>query len=132
MFAGGVPIFSETTDLIISPERGKAVARCLGEHSAVILRNHGIVTAGHCIEETVWLALKLERACKVQLLAEAAGGPKLVADGEDLKKKSRRSNRGDLHTNAFNYLFRRWCRHCGQDVPAPTAVTTYEMKRGEG
>ena len=57
---GEVPIFSETTDLIISAERGRAVAQCLGDRPALILRNHGIVTAGHCIEETVWLALKLD------------------------------------------------------------------------
>ena len=42
-FAGGrLPIFSETTDLIVNPERGKAVAHCLGPHDALILRNHGI------------------------------------------------------------------------------------------
>ena len=128
VFVDGVPIFDETTDLIINQERGRAVARCLGRHPALILRNHGIVTAGHCIEEAVWLALKLERACRVQLLAEAAGGPKLLAAGQDLKKKSGRANRSDLHTNVFNYLVRRWtCAHCGGEVKSPTQVTTYEM-----
>ena len=49
-------------------------------------------------------------------LAEAAGGPKLLADGDDLRQKSRRANRTDLHTNVFNYLLRRWkCQHCHQD-----------------
>ena len=67
IFNDGVPVFSETTDLIIDPARGKAVARCLGDRQALILRNHGIVTAGRSIEEAVWLALKLERACRVQL-----------------------------------------------------------------
>jgi ribulose-5-phosphate 4-epimerase/fuculose-1-phosphate aldolase len=99
IFNDGVPVFSETTDLIIDPARGKAVARCLGDRHALILRNHGIVTAG-----------------RVQLLAQAAGGPKLLADGDDLRQKSRRANRIDLHTNVFNYLVRRWkCRHCPQD-----------------
>ena len=46
MFSAGVPIFSETTDLIINQERGKAVAKALGQGGVVILRNHGIVTAG--------------------------------------------------------------------------------------
>ncbi len=116
IFNDGVPVFSETTDLFIDPARGKAVARCLGDRHALILRNHGIVTAGRSIEEAVWLALKLKRACRVQLLAEAAGGPKPLADGDDLRQKSRRANRTDLHTNVFNYLVRRWkCRHCHQD-----------------
>jgi len=114
VFADGVPIFDETTDLIINQERGRAVARCLGGHAALILRNHGIVTAGHCIEQAVWLALKLERACRVQLLAEWAGGPKLVADGEDLQEKNKRGRRGDLYTNVFNYLVRSWCRVHGK------------------
>jgi L-ribulose-5-phosphate 4-epimerase len=109
-----LPVFSETTDLIVTLERGKAVARCLGPHSAAVLRNHGIVTAGRSIEEAVWLALKLERACRVQLLAEWAGGPKLVAEGEDLEQKNRRGSRGDLYTNVFNYLVRSWCRLYGK------------------
>ena len=114
IFSAGVPVFAETTDLIIDQARGRAVARCLADHQVLILRNHGIVTAGRSIEEAVWLALKLERACRVQLLAEAAGGPKLLASGEDLANKSRRANRADLHTNVFNYLVRRWqCRHGG-------------------
>jgi len=70
IFCAGVPVFSETTDLIIDQARGRAVTRCLGDHQALILRNHGIVTAGRSIEEAVWLALKLERACRVQLMAE--------------------------------------------------------------
>ena len=88
-----LPVFSETTDLIVTPERGKAVARCLGQNNAVLLRNHGIVAAGRSIEEAVWIALKLERACRVQLMAEWAGGPKLVAEGEDLEKKNKRGSR---------------------------------------
>src|SRR6202012_5752947 len=42
-------VFSETTDLIVDPERGRSVARHLGENGAVLLRNHGIVTAGRSI-----------------------------------------------------------------------------------
>ncbi|MFL5063254.1 MAG: class II aldolase/adducin family protein [Xanthobacteraceae bacterium] len=121
-----LPIFSETTDLIITQARGQAVAHCLGECPALILRNHGIVTAGRSIEEAVWIALKLEKACRVQMLAEAAGGPKLVAEGEDLQKKRKRSNRPDLHTNVFNYLVRRWhCAH-GAEVKVPH-VKAFEM-----
>ena len=125
-FVGNLPIFAETTDLIIDQPRGMAVARCLGPHAALILRNHGIVTAGASIEEAVWVALKLEKACRMQLIAESAGGPKLVVEGDDLAKKAKRSNRGDLHRNVFDYLVRRWrCVCCGEQVDAPH-VTTHE------
>jgi L-ribulose-5-phosphate 4-epimerase len=125
---GRLPVFSETTDLIISQERGRAVARCLGGNAALILRNHGIVAAGGSIEEAVWIAIKLERACQLQLLAESAGGPKLLADGEDLSKKRQRGNRTDQHNNTFSYLVRKWrCLCSGEIMPAPN-VTAFENK----
>src|SRR5438046_6956519 len=37
-----LPVFAETTDLIVTPERGAAVAHRLGGHTALLLRNHGI------------------------------------------------------------------------------------------
>jgi L-ribulose-5-phosphate 4-epimerase len=106
-------VFSETTDLIIDPERGKSVAKHLGNNSAVLLRNHGIVTAGGSIEEAVWLAVRLERACQCQLLTEAAGGPRLLVDASDLEKKNKRGTRPDNYNNVFSYLVRCWCREHG-------------------
>jgi L-ribulose-5-phosphate 4-epimerase len=117
MFSAGVPIFSETTDLIVTQARGKAVARTLGQGGALILRNHGIVTAGRTIEEAVFLAIKLERACRIQLLAEWAGGPRLFVKDEELADKRKRTNRGDSQRNAFSYLVRRWHLRCGCEVP---------------
>jgi L-fuculose-phosphate aldolase len=105
-FHNRLPVFSETTDLIIDQTRGKAVAGCLGPNQALLLRNHGVVTAASSIEEAVWVALKLEKACKVQLMAEWAGGPKLTAHTADIEPKNKRANRGDLHVNVFNYLAR--------------------------
>ena len=117
MFSAGVPIFSETTDLIVNQERGKAVARTLGDKGALILRNHGIVTAGSTIEHAVFLAIKLEKACRIQMLAEQAGGPKLFVKEEELAAKRSRTNRGDSQGNAFSYLVRRWHLRCNCEVP---------------
>ena len=44
------------------------------------------------------------------IFSAGASGPKLLADGDDLRQKSRRANRTDLHMNVFNYLVRRWHR----------------------
>jgi len=106
-FVGNLPIFSETTDLIIDQPRGRAVARCLADRPALLLRNHGIVTAAPTMEEAVWLALKLNQACHVQLMAEWAGGPKFVGDPEQAKIKGAYASRPDLHAGAFNYVLRR-------------------------
>jgi L-fuculose-phosphate aldolase len=43
-------------------ERGKAVAKCLGDRNALILRNHGIVAAGRTVEEAVGRAQARARA----------------------------------------------------------------------
>lgn len=106
-FANGLPVFEETTELIITEARGKAVARTMGGHGALILRNHGIVTAAPSMEEAVFLALKLNQACHAQLLAEWAGGPKLVGQGAEAKVKGAYANRPDIHTGVFNYVLRR-------------------------
>lgn len=87
---GSLPVFSETSDLIVDQVRGKAVARALGEHNALLLRNHGLVTAGRTIEEATVLALFLERACKTQLMVEMCGGAKHFSTDTDAKAKKGR------------------------------------------
>src|SRR5919197_1021212 len=67
-----VPRFNETTDLIVTPELGKAVARTLGDRPALFLVNHGIVTAGASIEEAVVNALLLDKIARAQLMLPGA------------------------------------------------------------
>jgi L-fuculose-phosphate aldolase len=106
-FAKGLPVFDETTELIITSARGKSVARALGNFGALLLRNHGIVTAAASMEEAVFLALKLNQACHMQLMAEWAGGPKLVGDPEQAKTKGAYAARPDIFNSIFNYVLRR-------------------------
>src|SRR5205085_12290183 len=129
MFSAGVPIFSETTDLITDQPRGKMVAKALGQGKVVILRNHGIVTAGASVEEAVFLAIKLERACRIQMLAESAGGPKLFVKEEELAAKRSRTNRGDSQGNALSYLVRRWHLRCNCQVPREYQATLDNFDR---
>jgi ribulose-5-phosphate 4-epimerase/fuculose-1-phosphate aldolase len=71
-------LFDEYTGVVLDPEEGKRIAHALGERKAVILRNHGLLTAGHSVEEAVWWFVTMERTCQAQLLAEAAGTPVLI------------------------------------------------------
>jgi L-fuculose-phosphate aldolase len=63
-----IPRFDETTDLINSPERGRAMAKALGSSDALLLVSHGIVTSGTTIERAAINALLLDRAARAQLL----------------------------------------------------------------
>ena len=105
LFHAGVPVFSETADLIIDQSRGKAVARVMADSDVLIMRNHGIVTAGRTIEEATVLALFLERACKAQLMVEACGGAKHLCSHDDAVAKAGRML--SQRAKVFEYLVRR-------------------------
>ncbi len=60
-------------------ERERLLAS-LGEHRAMILRNHGLLTVGRTIPETFLRLYRLERACQVQLDAAAAGTLRRLPD----------------------------------------------------
>jgi ribulose-5-phosphate 4-epimerase/fuculose-1-phosphate aldolase len=72
-------LFDDYTGVVLDPEEGKRIAHALGDHKAVILRNHGLLTVGHSVAEAVWWFVTMERSCQAQLLAEAAGTPVLIA-----------------------------------------------------
>jgi len=66
-FEYGVPIFPDSNG-INNEGLAQRMAECLGKHSAVFLRAHGIVVAGRSLEGTCVSAIQLERACADQLL----------------------------------------------------------------
>jgi ribulose-5-phosphate 4-epimerase/fuculose-1-phosphate aldolase len=71
-------VFDDYTGVVLDVEEGKRIAHALGEHKAVILRNHGLLTVGQSVDEAVWWFITMERSCQVQLMAEAAGTPKPI------------------------------------------------------
>lgn len=91
-----VPRFDETTDLIVTPQRGKAVARTLGARPVLFLVSHGIVTVGASIEEAVVNALLLDKAARAQLMLPAAVPAVWTTDEEALVKRERIYNAPNL------------------------------------
>jgi ribulose-5-phosphate 4-epimerase/fuculose-1-phosphate aldolase len=81
-------LFDDYTGVVLDVEEGKRIAVSLGEAKAVILRNHGLLTVGHSVDEAVWWFVTMERSCQVQLLAEAAGTPVLI--DEDMARSTAR------------------------------------------
>ncbi len=71
-------LFEDYTGVVLEPEEGKRIAQTLGNNKAVILRNHGLLTVGHSVDEAAWWFITMERTCQAQLLAEAAGKPILI------------------------------------------------------
>jgi ribulose-5-phosphate 4-epimerase/fuculose-1-phosphate aldolase len=71
-------LFNDYTGVVLKLEEGKRIAETLGNHKAAILRNHGLLTVGHSVDEAAWWFITMERTCQAQMLAEAAGKPELI------------------------------------------------------
>ena len=67
-------------------ERERLVAD-LGDKSVMILRNHGLLTAGVSVEHAFQQLQQLERACNIQIAAQAAGNAALIFPPVDVVEK---------------------------------------------
>jgi ribulose-5-phosphate 4-epimerase/fuculose-1-phosphate aldolase len=72
-------VFDDYTGVVYETSEGERIAQALGNHKAAILRNHGLLTVGHTVDEAVWWFITMDRSCHAQLLAEAAGDPIPIA-----------------------------------------------------
>jgi ribulose-5-phosphate 4-epimerase/fuculose-1-phosphate aldolase len=77
-FYGDHSVFDDYTGVVLDLQEGKRIAHALGDGKAVILRNHGLLTVGHSVDEAAFWFITMERSCQVQLMAEAAGTPVLI------------------------------------------------------
>ena len=92
--------------LISTPTLGDAVAAELGAANGILLPSHGAVTVGVDIASAVMYSVLLERACRTELAALAAGGPKLwSSEDETAAKRDEVWNSAQLEAG-FRYLVR--------------------------
>jgi ribulose-5-phosphate 4-epimerase/fuculose-1-phosphate aldolase len=71
-------LFDDFKGVVLDTGEGARIADALGQHKAVILKNHGILTVGPSVEAAAWWYIALDNACHAQLLAEAAGTPQPI------------------------------------------------------
>ncbi len=107
LFHNAVGLYTDTIRLIRSEEMGAGVARALGPHLAVLLQNHGAVTAGKTIAEAVVGMIMLENAATIQMIAEAAGETRPLFPEADIEKLRHDISRLDQFDVNFDYLVRR-------------------------
>jgi ribulose-5-phosphate 4-epimerase/fuculose-1-phosphate aldolase len=79
MFYGSHSLYDDFNGVVLDEEEGRNVATALGAtNKAVILQNHGFLTVGATVDEAAFLFISAEHSAQAQLLAEAAGTPKLI------------------------------------------------------
>lgn len=59
---------------------GESLAQAVGDNKAILMKNHGILTVGKTVDEAAYWFVSMEKACQVQLAAEAAGKPGLIGE----------------------------------------------------
>jgi ribulose-5-phosphate 4-epimerase/fuculose-1-phosphate aldolase len=58
----------------LSDEEKPRLVADLGQNNALILRNHGLLTAGPTIADAFLMMYVLETACQIQVMAQSSGG----------------------------------------------------------
>jgi len=90
---GGVPVFDiraaagGPTDMLVSSAAlGQALARGLGEHSAILMRGHGAVVVGASVPQAVARSVYMEIDARVAAQAIALGGEVRYLDAEEARR----------------------------------------------
>jgi len=113
LFYRGLGIYEDTINLIRTTEMGAGVARALGPHRGVLLKNHGAVTATASIDETVISMIMLENAAMIQMVADAAGPLRPEFPQADIEQLKNDISRPEQFAINFEYLVRRVRRREG-------------------
>lgn len=61
--------------ITIHAEEGPRVLQSIGQRSAVILRNHGLLSWGQTLPQAFAVLWTLQRACEIQLATQSMGAP---------------------------------------------------------
>jgi ribulose-5-phosphate 4-epimerase/fuculose-1-phosphate aldolase len=82
-FAETVRLYNDFGGVVLDDEEGRAICKALGPHGkAVILQNHGILSAASTVDAAVAYFIRLEKLCEAQLLADACGEHDTLSQGD--------------------------------------------------
>ncbi|WP_328914163.1 MULTISPECIES: class II aldolase/adducin family protein [unclassified Streptomyces] len=110
-FTGSTALFTTTSNTVLDIATGDLIAKELAGNEAVFLRNHGGVVVGKSVRHAAIFAQVLERACRLQLLAETSGAPYTSSTALDVAAK-RDFIYADLSVRSYwDYAVRRVARH---------------------
>ena len=121
LFKEGIAALDEVPELIVGKSQGEVVARALGERSALLMRNHGVVVVGKDVPWAVLTALTLERA--VQLQATAASLGELRPGPDEAVEPLHEMKYQDAFLSEYWDAWVRELRRNGRDFDMPEAAS---------
>ncbi len=105
-----LPRFTDTGALIATSDLGRSLAEALGDANAILMPNHGAVSVGVDAATAVMYAVLLERACRTELLALSAGGPRRWSDEHETHFKREQVWSPMQLEAGYKYLIRQSAR----------------------
>lgn len=78
--------YHDYSALALERECGDAIAKDLGDKKILLLRHHGAILCGHTVQEALFYAYHLERACQAQCLILSANKPYISLSPELCEK----------------------------------------------
>jgi len=88
-------------------ERERIIAD-LGDKSALLLRNHGLLTVGRSVAEAFQLMYYLNLACEVQIAAQSTGAELVMPSPAAREKVARQNDRTNLDEGELQL---EWAAH---------------------
>lgn len=111
MFYDDCAFLPEWPGVPLANEEGRIISEALGSKRSILLAHHGLLTTGKSLQEALYLAILLERSCRMQLLARAAGTIKPL-DHELASDAYRFMNNPQMFKSTSNYWMRQAERAC--------------------
>jgi ribulose-5-phosphate 4-epimerase/fuculose-1-phosphate aldolase len=84
------------------PNNRKSLAQALGPHMAVIMKNHGLISVGRSIGESIAVMVVLEQAITAQLRAMSTGAELNIPEDEELLDRTADKTQARIERNNNN------------------------------
>lgn len=111
VFFYGHLAYHDYEGITLDTEECERLARDLGSHNVMILRNHGLLACGPTVGHAFTQLYMLQRACEVQIASQAGGARPRLVPAEIAAKAARQSHEQHIKGGDSEMLFaamRRW------------------------
>ena len=107
MFYAGRVAYHDFEGITLDREECQRLAADLGDRNVMILRNHGLLVCGRSIGDAFAEHYMLQRACEVQVAAQATGVP-LVQPRDEIAQRARGAVRPHRAPGRPEHAAARW------------------------
>jgi len=118
LFQYGGVAYHDYEGLALDADEKQRLVADLGEMRMMILRNHGTLTVGETVGEAFFHMYNLERACKIQIMAQAGGTAELNRIPENLLEGYRQGKPVSLRFAGYGEMeLGAWMRRLDREEP---------------